>query len=90
MAVGGAHVSGIAGVLSHVAVAPEARGCGVGSQLTDAFVAAAAARGATRVRTMTRAGDDGAGGLYSSLGWRSIATRPDVDGRPFDHFEITP
>ena len=81
---------GVAGVLSHVAVAPASRGRGIGRRLTDAFVVEAGARGTTRVRTMTRSGSEGAAGLYESLGWQHVATRPDVDGRAFEHFDITP
>jgi GNAT superfamily N-acetyltransferase len=82
--------TGVAGVLSHVAVDPLERGRGVGAALVDAFVREATIRGASRVRTMTRADADGAGGFYLSLGWRRVGSRPDLDGAPYDHFEIAP
>ena len=81
---------GFAGVLSHVAVEPAHRGNGVGRALIDSFVREAAAGGATRIRTMTQAGEAGASGLYRALGWNHVATRVDLDGTPFEHLDIKP
>ena len=58
------------GVLSHVAVLPEARGSGVGEALVDAFVNAARCAGVRRLELLTLADELGATGFYDGLGWR--------------------
>src|SRR5215210_4549303 len=66
-------------VLSHVAVMPGAHGAGIGGELVDAFVSAAAARGADRVVLVTLEGEEGAGGFYERLGWRATGGRETFD-----------
>lgn len=74
------------GSLTHVAVSPDGRGRGVGRALTEAFVEQVRRSGTGRVQAKTLAGPEGAAGFYASLGWRSDAVLPDVDGKPHDRF----
>lgn len=73
-------------VLTHVAVAPEARGLGVGEALVEAFLDAARSTGATEACLVTLAGPDGAGRFYQRLGWDLHEVRKDRDGRPIEHY----
>jgi ribosomal protein S18 acetylase RimI-like enzyme len=73
-------------VLTHVAVAPAARGLGVGEALVDAFLQAARKSGATEACLVTLAGPDGAGPFYRRLGWNLTELRDDRDGRPIEHY----
>ena len=68
-------------VLSHVSVVPAARGRGIGSELVDAFAAAAARAGATRVVLTTLDEPDGAAGFYRRAGWRADGCRFGFDGQ---------
>lgn len=77
-----AEPAGRPAVLSHVAVAPAARGAGLGAQLVDAFVDAARAAGCGRVVLVTLAGDGGAAGFYLRQGWIESGLRRDFDGEP--------
>lgn len=58
-----------------VAVAPAARGRGLGGRLLDALVAEAARRGATSVLLEVRADNAPAIALYASRGFERIAVR---------------
>lgn len=58
------------GVLSHVAVVPEARGSGVGERLVQGFVAEAGRRGVARIELVTLSGARGAAPFYERLGWQ--------------------
>lgn len=73
-------------VLTHLAVAPEARGQGVGEALVEAFLDAARRTGATEACLVTLAGPDGAGRFYQRLGWELHELRHDRDGRPTEHY----
>ena len=73
-------------VLTHVAVAAQARGQGVGEALVDAFLTAARDSGATEACLVTLAGEHGAGSFYRRLGWELKERRQDRDGRPIEHF----
>lgn len=66
-------------VLAHIAVAPEARGQGVGQVLVRAFVDAAKAAGVASAHLVTQSGHLGAGGFYEALGWRLVAEQTDRD-----------
>ena len=79
---------GVAGVLSHIAVASKMRGKDVGTALEAAFVDSAGRGGSTSIRALTRADDRGAAGFYTALGWRHMGRRTDVDGVVLDSFEI--
>lgn len=70
----------IEAVLSHVAVAPEARSARVGSALVVRFSELARARGAAAARLVTRSGDAGAAPFYERLGWRRSGEFVDRDG----------
>jgi len=59
-----------------IAVAPEARGHGLGRSLMVALLAEASARAATEVFLEVRADNPNAQALYSSLGFEQIAVRP--------------
>jgi len=66
--------SGVARLYS-LAVDAEARGRGVGGRLVAAAKAAAAGRGATRLRLEVRPGNAAAIGLYEAAGFRRIGER---------------
>lgn len=66
-------------VLAHIAVAPDARGAGLGSLLVQRFVAEAEAVGKSSVRATTLAGPGGAAGFYQRSGWTLQASANDWD-----------
>lgn len=80
------HVVGYAGILAGyrtgdadvqtVAVAPEARGRGLGRTLVTELVAHARRRGAREVFLEVRADNPVAQGLYRSLGFEEVGVRP--------------
>jgi ribosomal protein S18 acetylase RimI-like enzyme len=82
----------VRGVLTHVAVAPGARGLGLGFLLTDRFLELAAASGVDEVRLVTLAGTGGAGAFYAAAGWEHTDTRSDWDGHTVDEWRrrVTP
>jgi ribosomal protein S18 acetylase RimI-like enzyme len=71
---GGSAAGGAIGVLTHVAVDPDARGRGLGKQLTQRFATAACEQGSSEVRLVTRA-QEGAAGFYEALGWERTDQR---------------
>lgn len=71
------------GALTHVAVVAESRDNGVGSKLVDAYVSAAFARGARRLRVATRA-ESGTADFYRRLGWCPSGSVRNLDGVAFD------
>ena len=73
-------------VLLHVAVAPEARGRGVGAALAEAVVTAAGDAGRSTVRLVTQRGS-AAEGFYTGTGWSVCGVRPGRDGNPVTEFE---
>lgn len=75
-------------VLSHVVVAEDGRGSGVGAALVEAFTDAALAVGAPGARLLTMSGADGAAGFYERLGWRPTAEFVDADGVSWTRLEI--
>lgn len=75
-------------VLSHVAVAAEARSSRVGSALVLRFTTLAQERGATGVRLVTRPGDAGAGPFYERLGWRRNGEFVDLDGLTWQRYRL--
>lgn len=77
---------GAPAVLTHVAVAPEARGLGVGAVLVDAFVAAARRAGCREACLVTLADDRGAGAFYQRLGWELQGVREDRDGQALEAY----
>lgn len=76
------------GVLAHLAVAKQARGCGLGSRLTREFVDTAGARGSSELRLVTLA-EGGAVEFYSRLGWQRLGRRT-RDGRTLRELRRTP
>jgi ribosomal-protein-alanine acetyltransferase len=62
--------------LYSIAVAPEARGAGVGARLLRAAEAAARARGCRRLRLEVRADNAAAIALYEARGYRRFGRRP--------------
>jgi ribosomal protein S18 acetylase RimI-like enzyme len=74
-------------VLTHVAVAPEARGGGAGRQLVAAFVARARAAGASEIRLVTDPATP-APEFYRHLGWTSLGVRPGRDGVRVEEFRL--
>lgn len=67
-------------VLAHVAVAPDARGHGVGRCLERTFVALAREAEARSVYLVTLVGPRGATDFYEAGGWRAGHERFDADG----------
>jgi ribosomal protein S18 acetylase RimI-like enzyme len=78
---------GSVAVLTHVAVAPEARGTGAGRQLVAAFVARARASGASEIRLVTDPTTP-APEFYRHLGWTSLGVRPGRDGVRVEEFRL--
>lgn len=72
--------------LTHLAVAEESRGGGVGAALASAYADRAFAAGATRL-TVATAGEDGAGAFYRRCGWQVVSQRTDLDGHTYDVLE---
>ena len=60
----------------NIAVAPEARGRGVGEALFRHLIEKAEERGCDTVNLEVRAGNDAAMGLYNKLGFREVGCRP--------------
>ncbi len=77
-----------AAVLTHLAVAADARGSGVGGELVAAFEAAVVAAGLTSARLLTRAGDAGAGRFYESRRWVPSELTMDRDGVAWSRYRI--
>ena len=75
-------------VLSHLAVAVEGRGLGIGTAMVEAFLRDCSQAGATRVCVATGAGELGAGGLYGRLGFRLVRERDTFDGRRIELYEM--
>lgn len=59
----------------NIAVAPEARGRGVGESLLRHLIEKAEARGCDTVNLEVRAGNDAAMGLYKKLGFEEVGRR---------------
>lgn len=75
-------------VLTHVAVDPSASGSGTGRRLTDSFRRAVASAGASEIRLVTLAGDEGASGFYRRLGWHHVADRSGGDGSSVSEYRM--
>ena len=67
-------------VLSHVVVAPGARGAGLGQRLVERFVEEGRRSGLRRFTLTTLEGEAGAGRFYETLGWQRAGSRVDADG----------
>jgi ribosomal protein S18 acetylase RimI-like enzyme len=72
-------------VLTHVAVAEDARGAGAGRRLVEGFVERARRAGADEVRLITEA-DGPAARFYGSLGWRRRGRRRASDGSEVEEY----
>jgi ribosomal protein S18 acetylase RimI-like enzyme len=79
----------VVGVLTHVAVADEARGTGAGRALVDAFLDRARHAEVPEVRLVTSR-REGASGFYRRLGWSSLGTRRAADGTVVEEFQQHP
>jgi ribosomal protein S18 acetylase RimI-like enzyme len=79
----------VVGVLTHVAVADEARGTGAGRALVDAFLDRARRTRVPEVRLVTSR-REGAAGFYRRLGWSSLGTRRAADGTVVEEFHQHP
>ena len=75
-------------VLSHVAVTPGAEGAHLGTQLVQAFVAAARDAGCSSIVLVTLAGENGAVGFYRRLGWVESSPHRNFDGQPMIAFSL--
>jgi len=75
------------GVLSHVVVEADWRGCGAGGELVAAFVEWAERRGTSRLRLVTHAAD-GAAEFYTQLGWTCTGQRAGLDGAVWTEFSL--
>lgn len=76
------------GVLSHVVVATDLRGHGVGATLVETFLQRAADQGCELACLVTVDGPDGAGPFYARNGWRHTGTRRGPDGRALAYYEL--
>ncbi|NHA01282.1 GNAT family N-acetyltransferase [Nocardioides sp. W3-2-3] len=74
-------------VLSHVVVAKDCRGSGLGTVLVDAFLDHARAAQRDRACLVTIAGTGGAGEFYAKSGWTHIRDSTGVDGRRLSYYE---
>ena len=74
-------------VLTHVAVAPEAQGTGLGRVLVEAFVAHARTQGADEIRLIAHL-HTSAPGFYRRLGWSSLGERTASDGSLVEEFQL--
>lgn len=77
----------VVAVLSHVAVAPEHRGQGLGGPLVERFEREAFDSGATRLCLATAEGS-AAAGFYERRGWRLTTRRTTVDDRPISLYAL--
>lgn len=84
----GPPAGGPTAVLSHVAVAPHARGSGAGTALIERFEEAARASDAQRAALATLADERGAGSLYRVRGWILQRRRRTADGRDLELYEL--
>jgi ribosomal protein S18 acetylase RimI-like enzyme len=75
-------------VLSHVAVAPSARGSSAGTTLVSSFVQRVTATEAEVAELLTRDDELGAGRFYASLGWDHDGRFTDRDGLRWAKFRI--
>ena len=75
-------------VLSHVAVAPSARGSGAGTTLVSSFVQRVRATEADAAELLTRGDELGAARFYAHLGWDHVADIVDRDGLRWATFRI--
>jgi ribosomal protein S18 acetylase RimI-like enzyme len=76
------------GVLTHVAVAPAARGTGAGRRLVAAYERALTGAGVEEARLITDP-HGGAATFYRRLGWRSTGRRVGADGAEVEEFVRT-
>lgn len=74
-------------VLTHVAVAADARGSGTGRALVRSFVERARAAGASEVRLISPLTTQ-APAFYRALGWTSVGRRPASDGTLVEEFRL--
>lgn len=74
-------------VLSHIVVARQARGRGLGTVLVDTFIAQARDAGRERACLVTLTGPTGAGSFYEKSGWRHTRDATGVDGRRLSYYE---
>lgn len=79
-------ISSAPAVLSHMAVAPGARGTGIGGKLVESFEATAGSAGAQWAMLTTLAGSDGAGPFYAGLGWNLHGHATDMNGLPTEQW----
>jgi [ribosomal protein S18]-alanine N-acetyltransferase len=73
--------AGASGRAYSLAVAPEARGLGLGRKLLERTLADLAAGGAGTIFLEVREGNEAAIGLYRSLGFEEVRRLPDYYGR---------
>lgn len=73
--VGSQSVMGEADMLN-LAVAPEARRCGIATALVNALIDALRERGVHRLTLEVRASNDAARALYEGLGFQQVGRRP--------------
>jgi ribosomal protein S18 acetylase RimI-like enzyme len=77
----------VVAVLTHVAVAADAQGSGLGRRLVEAFVERVRNHGADEVRLIAHV-DTLAPAFYRRLGWHSLGERWSSDGRLVEEFQL--
>ena len=79
----GRHTNEVVGSLTHIAVAPDHHGAGIGSALVDTYVRAAEVAGTELLEVVTGREGPEAVGFYERLGWEATGETVDFDGRPY-------
>lgn len=79
----GRETEGSVGNLTHVAVAPDHHGAGIGSALVDAYVQAAEVAGTKLLGVVTSREGPQAVGFYERLGWEAKGKTVDFDDKPY-------
>ncbi|MDN5551232.1 GNAT family N-acetyltransferase [Brevibacterium aurantiacum] len=77
------------GILSHIAVATDARGAGVGRDLLDSFLTVCSAHKTPRLQLFVDPSNTGARQFYQSNGWTDASQQTDADGRQWNTMEMT-
>lgn len=77
------------GILSHIAVATDARGVGVGRDLMDSFLGVCSAHNTPRVQLFVDPSNTGARKFYTTNGWTNADQQTDADGQHWNTMEMT-
>lgn len=79
----------VIGHITHLAVAPEHQGTGVGVSLVEDFTIRASTNGVEALLVVTRSGPHGKAAFYERCGWLPAGRTTDLDGVHFDQLSYT-